>query len=156
MRGNRCGGYGCGILLPRIHCPSVAAVTRYVIDAPAALDLAERAAAVGAAHSLVAPALLKSQVLTALYQAVARGDLTRADASRRLDHLRSLRIRYLSDRVSQATAWKIADALGLPDTLNAEYIAVTQLQADALIALDPALAEAAAGLVRVAPTGELS
>ncbi|GAB3574083.1 hypothetical protein GCM10027406_03600 [Leifsonia lichenia] len=126
-----------------------------MIDAPAALDLAERAAAVDPSHSLVAPALLKSQVLSALYQAVARGALSKADASRRLDHLRGLRIRYLSDRVSQATAWKVADALGLHDTLSAEYIAVTQLQADALIALDPALAAAADGLVRVASPAEL-
>ena len=148
-------GGGCGVLLPRNPCPSVARVTRYAIDAPAALDLAERGAAVDEAHSLVAPALLKSQVLSALYQAVARGDLTRADASRRLDRLRGLRIRYLRDRVSQATAWKIADALGLPDTLAAEYIAVAQLQADALIALDPALAAAADGLVRVASPDEL-
>ncbi|WP_085368882.1 hypothetical protein [Leifsonia sp. NCR5] len=128
---------------------------RYVIDAPAALRLAADATVVDAADSLVAPALLKSQVLSQLYQAVARGDLTREDASRRLDYLRGLRIRYLSDRVSQATAWKLADALGLPDTLPAEYIAVTQLQADALIALDPALAEAASGTVRVATLADL-
>lgn len=128
---------------------------RYVIDASAALRLAADAAEVDAAHSLVAPALLKSQVLSLLYQAVARGDLAREDASRRLDHLRGLRIRYLSDRVSQATAWKLADALGLPDTLAAEYIAVTQLQADALIALDPALAEVANGTVRVATLADL-
>lgn len=130
-------------------------MTRYVIDAPTALRLAADGTTVDSAHSLVAPALLKSQVLSALFQAVARGDLTRTDASRHLDHLRGLRIRYLSDRVSQATAWKIADTLGLPDTFDAEYIAVTQLQADALVTPDPALAEAAGRLVRVAAPDEL-
>lgn len=130
-------------------------MTRFVIDAPAALRLAEEETTVGAAHRLVAPALLKSEVLARLYQAVASGDLTRADASRRLDHLRGLRIRYLSDRVSQATAWTVAETLGLPSTFAAEYIAVTRLQADALIALDASLADAAAGLVRVATFDEL-
>jgi hypothetical protein len=37
---------------------------------------------------------------------------------------------------------KIADQLGWPDTLDAEYVALTQLQADAFITLDAELAHA--------------
>jgi predicted nucleic acid-binding protein len=48
-------------------------------------------------------------------------------------------------------AWKIADQLGWSDTFDAEYVALTQLQADALITLDGRLAEAAKGHVAVEP-----
>ena len=64
-------------------------------------------------------------------------------------------MRLLGDRVLQANAWRIADELGWADTYTAEYIAVTQLQADAFVTLDAALAEAVAGVVRVAPVDEL-
>jgi hypothetical protein len=46
--------------------------------------------------------------------------------------------------------------LGWPDTFVAEYIALTQLQADALITLDRQLAHAAKKLVTVAPIDALS
>jgi predicted nucleic acid-binding protein len=100
--------------------------------------------------------LLRSQTLALLYQAVARGDLTKRDAAARLDYLRGLRIRLLGDRVSQRVAWEVAEQLGWPDTYAAEYVAVTRLQADALITLDAELAAAARDLVRVAPLAELA
>jgi predicted nucleic acid-binding protein len=53
-------------------------------------------------------------------------------------------------------AWKIADQLGWLDTLDADYVALTQLQADAFITLDAELAHAAEGLVRIAPIEALS
>ena len=62
----------------------------------------------------------------------------------------------LGDRVLQAVAWKVADQLGWVDTLDAEYVALTQLQADALITLNPALAIAAKDLVTVAPLDVLT
>ncbi len=39
----------------------------------------------------------------------------------------------------QNLAWKIADQFGWPDTFMAEYIAMTQLQADAFVCMEPAL-----------------
>jgi predicted nucleic acid-binding protein len=126
-------------------------VTRYGIDADVALRLAREEAAVAAEHRLVAPALLRSQVLTRLYTAVRAGELTRTDADRQLDHIRGLRVRLLGDRVLQRVAWTVADRLDRPDTFDAEYVAVTQLQADAFVTLDPALAAAARDLVPVAP-----
>ena len=56
-------------------------MTRFVIGPDVALHLAAERAVVSADHQLVAPALLRSQVLTLLYEAVARGDLSRKDAS---------------------------------------------------------------------------
>ena len=89
-------------------------------------------------------------MLALLYGAVLRGELTRRDAELQLDYLRALRIRLLGDRVLQRHAWTVAEQLGWADTFDAEYVALTQLQADALVTLDPELAAAAAGLVTVA------
>ena len=120
------------------------------------LRLALDGAVVPAEHQLVAPALLRSQLVSQLYQAVRRGEMSKPDADRVLDHMRALRIRLLGDRVLQAVAWKVADRLDWPDTLTAEYVAVTQLQADALGTLDTALAGAVRDLVRTASYEELT
>ena len=102
-------------------------------------------------HQILAPALRRSQVLSLLYQAVRRGQMTRKDAEQQLEYVRGLRIRLLGDRVLQNVAWKAAVLLGWPDTLDAEYVALTQLHADALITLDRQLADAVKDLVTVAP-----
>ena len=76
-------------------------MTRFVIGPDVALHLARDGAAVADDHQLVAPTLLRSQVLSLLYQSVRRGDVTQADADRQLDYVRGLRIRLLGDRVLQ-------------------------------------------------------
>ena len=63
---------------------------------------------------------------------------------------------YSENRMSRRTAWKIAQAQGWDTTFHAEYIAVTKLQADALITIDPVLAAKAAGLVAMAATSALT
>ena len=131
-------------------------MTRYVIGPDVALRLAERATPVSADHQLVAPTLLRSQVLSLLYEAVRRGELPRAQAEQRLDPLRRLRLRLLGDRVLQRNAWKVAEQLGWPDTLAAEYVALTQLQADAFITLDADLAREVRHLVTVASIEDLT
>jgi predicted nucleic acid-binding protein len=95
-------------------------------------------------------------MLSLLYRAARHGEMTNKEADRRLNYVRGLRIRLLGDRVLQNVAWRIADQLGWPDTLDAEYIALTQLQADAFITLDAQLAAAVTGLVMVAPFEALS
>lgn len=131
-------------------------MTRFVIGPDVAIRLAHEQAVIGDEHQLLAPTLLRSQLLSLLYQAVHRGDLTKQDAERQLDYVRGLRIRLLGDRVLQNVAWKVADRLGWSDTLDAEYVALTQLQADALITLDDRLASAVQDLVTVAPIEALS
>lgn len=130
-------------------------MTRYVIEPAAALALAERGAIVPARHRLLAPTLLRSQVLALLYGQVQRGDLTRMQASQRLDHLRGLNIRLLGDRVLQRVAWDIALQKGWTDTFVAEYLALTRLQADALVTIDDELAGLASGVVATASVDEL-
>jgi predicted nucleic acid-binding protein len=131
-------------------------MTRYVISPDVAIQLAHDGAVIRDEHELLAPTLLRSQVLSLLYQAVNRGEMTKKDAERRLMFVRGLRIRLLGDRVLQSVAWQVADRLGWPDTLDAEYVALTQLQADALITLDERLASAAKSLVTVASIEALS
>lgn len=131
-------------------------MTRYVIGPDVAMALAQRDAVIPAEHQLVAPTLLRSQLVSLLYQAVQRGELTKKDAQRFLDYTRGLRIRLLGDRVLQRTAWQVAARFGWPDTLDAEYVALTQLQADALVTLDERIASAARELVTVADISELS
>ncbi len=123
----------------------------YVIGPDVVRRLAQEQAVIPTAHQLLAPTLLRSQLLSLLYQAVRHGELTKQDADGQLNYARGLRIRLLGDRVLQNVAWKIADQLGWPDTLDAEYIALTQLHADALITLNADLAAAVQGLVPVAP-----
>jgi hypothetical protein len=105
--------------------------TRYTIGPDVVLRLALDGVKVPAEHQLVAPALLRSQLVSQLYQTVRRGEMTKPEADRVLDHMRALRIRLLGDRVLQSVSWKVADRLGWSDTFTAEYVAVTQLQADA-------------------------
>jgi predicted nucleic acid-binding protein len=131
-------------------------MSRYVIGPDVALHLASEQAVVRPEHQILAPTLLRSQLLSLLYQAVRRNEMTRKDAERQLDYVRGLRIRLLGDRVLQSVAWQVADQLSWPDTLDAEYVALTQLQADALITLNPQLAAAVQDLVPVAPVKALS
>ena len=131
-------------------------MTKYVIGADVALRLADEEAVISDEHQVLAPTLLRSQLLTLLYQAVRSGEMTKKDAERQLDYVRGLRIRLLGDRVLQNVAWKVADQLGWPDTFDAEYVALTQLRADAFITLDAKLAHAVKGLVTIAPIEVLS
>lgn len=66
-----------------------------------------------------------------------------------------MRLRLLGDRSLQSVAWKMADQLGWPDTFVAEYLALTRLQADAFVCLDPGLSQAASALVPVASIDDL-
>ncbi len=85
-----------------------------------------------------------------LHEAVQRGDIP-ADVGRdRLARIGRMPIRLLGDAVLRRRAWDVATDLGWASTYDAEYVALTQLQADALVTLDGDLAERAAGVVPIA------
>lgn len=130
-------------------------MTRYVIDRDVALSLAQLKAEIPAHHQLLAPTLLRSQVLAQLFAEVRRGDLCQREAARRLDYLRGLRIRFLGDRVLQQVAWQIAVELGWQDTFVAEYVALTKLQADEFVTSNVSLARAASKVVAIATLDDL-
>jgi predicted nucleic acid-binding protein len=126
-------------------------MTRYVIGPDVAIRLAGAEAVVPDGHHMLAPALLRSQMLSLLYQAARRGEITKKDAERRLDYAHGMRIRLHGDSFLQNAAWEVADQLGWSDTFDAEYVALAQVEADALITLDRQLADAVKDLVTVAP-----
>jgi predicted nucleic acid-binding protein len=125
-------------------------MTRFVVDCGAVLRLAKEGIEVAAEHELLAPTLLRSQTLSALHAAVYRGEISAADAQERLRRIQALPIRLLGDAVLRRRAWEIADQLGWAETYGAEYVALTQLQADAFVTLDAELAREVKGVVRTA------
>ena len=125
-------------------------MTRFVVDASAVLHLASAGAKVRAGHKLLAPTLLRSQTLSALHEAVQRGEIPADVARERLMRIGRMPIRLLGDAVLRRRAWELADKLGWGSTYNAEYVALTQLQADALVTMDPKLARSVKGIVETA------
>jgi predicted nucleic acid-binding protein len=123
---------------------------RFVVDCGAVLRLASDKIEVSAKHELLAPTLLRSQTLSALHEAVQRGELTADVARERLARIGRMPIRLLGDAVLRRRAWEVADQLGWDSTYDAEYVALTQLQADALVTTDKQLARKVKGLVSTA------
>jgi predicted nucleic acid-binding protein len=130
-------------------------MTRFVVDCDAALHIVAEEIDVAAEHELLAPTLLRSQALSRLHEAVTRGTLDAAAANDRLHGLRRLKIRLLGDAVLQKVAWEVADRLDWDETYDAEYIALTKLQADAFVTLDEKLARAARKIVTTATIDDL-
>src|SRR5918993_1615996 len=125
-------------------------MTRFVVDASAVLHLASAGAEAPDAHELLAPTLLRSQTLSALHEAVQRGEIPADVARERLTRIGRMKIRLLGDAVLRRRAWDVADQLGWDSTYNAEYVALTQLQADAFVTLDADLARSVEGIVATA------
>jgi predicted nucleic acid-binding protein len=125
-------------------------VTRFVVDCETLLRIAAGEIDVASGHQLVAPTLVRSQALAALYAAARRGELSAAEGLERVTRINSLKVRFLGDKVLQRTAWRVAEQLGWETTEDAEFVALTQLQADAFVTSDGELARAVSRLVRTA------
>jgi predicted nucleic acid-binding protein len=125
-------------------------MTRFVVACGAVLRLAGEGIQVPAEHQLLAPTLLRSQTLSALHEAVHRGELPPEAALDRLARIQALPIRLLGDAVLRRRAWQLAGQLGWAETYDAEYVALTQLQADAFVTLDADLARRLEGIVPTA------
>jgi indolepyruvate ferredoxin oxidoreductase alpha subunit len=123
-------------------------MARFVVDCPTLLGIAAGEIEVAPQHQLVAPALVRSQALSALYEAARRGEISAAEGLQRVTRINSLKVRFLGDKVLQRQAWKVADELGWEMTYDAEYVALTTLQADALVTSNPELTRAVAELVK--------
>jgi predicted nucleic acid-binding protein len=130
-------------------------VTRFVVDATAVLHLAGEGFEVASEHVLLAPTLLRSQTLSALHEAVHRGEIPAEVARERLARIGRMPIRLLGDAVLRRRAWEVADRLGWASTYDAEYVALTELQADAFITLDQELARSLEGIITIASIDSL-
>jgi predicted nucleic acid-binding protein len=125
-------------------------MTRFVVDCGAVLHLVSEGIEVRAEHELLAPTLLRSQTLSALHEAAHRGEISAEVALDRLVRIQALSIRLLGDAVLRRRAWDLAEQLGWAETYDAEYVALTQLQADALVTLDAELGRRVDGIVPTA------
>ena len=130
-------------------------MTRFVVDSGAVIHLVTEQVEVAPEHELLAPTLLRSQTLSVLHEAVQRGEIPADVARDRLARIGRLPIRLLGDAVLRRRAWEVADRLGWASTYDAEYVALTQLQGDALVTLDAELARRVAGIVPTATVDAL-
>ncbi len=124
-------------------------MARYVIDIACALRITELGVQTITDHELLAPTLLRSQVLDELFRRSVGGDLDEAIALDLNTRFAKVKIRYLGDAVLRRRAWTIAKEFGMASTFDAEYIALTELQGDALITEDRQLAKVATRRVSV-------
>src|SRR4030095_8623706 len=95
------------------------------------------------------------QALATLYGAARRGEISAAEGMERVTRINSLKVRFLGDKVVQRQAWKVADQLGWETTYDAEYVALTKLQADMFVTADGDLARAVCGIVETATVDAL-
>ena len=130
-------------------------MTRFVVDCETLLEIAAGEIEIAAEHTLLAPTLVRSQALATLYEAARRSEIAAAEGIERVTRINSLKVRFLGDKVLQRTAWRVADQLGWETTFGAEFVALTQLQADVFITSDGELARAVSELVEVAPIDAL-
>jgi len=125
-------------------------MTRFVVDCGAVLHLASKEIEVSKEHELLAPTLLRSQTLSALHEAAHKGEIEPDVALDLLNRIWAMPIRLLGDAVLRRKAWALAEQLGWAETYDAEYVALTQLQADALVTLNTELARQVEGIVPTA------
>jgi predicted nucleic acid-binding protein len=131
-------------------------MTRFVIDAPTLLHLVAEGVAVAPGHQLVAPQGLRSHAVDLLYGAVRRGELAEEAALDQHEAMTGVKVRLLGDRVSRRVAWRIAREHSLDSTIDAEYLALTRLQADLFVSVDRAARARAEGIVPVGTVDQLS
>ena len=125
-------------------------MARYVIDAPTLVHLVDADLHVASGHQLVAPTSIRSEALELLLLDVRSGKRTETAALKAHERMTGIKIRLLGDRVSRRVAWQVARQHDWDTLRDAEYLAVTRLQADALVTVDPRLAAAAQDAVPVA------
>ena len=119
------------------------------------MHLVDNALRIDSDHQLVAPNAIRSDALQLLLRHVRQGERTDKDAMAVHDKITELKVRLLGDRVSRATAWRIAREHDWDSLRDAEYLAIARLQADALITINADLEAKASGVVKVAPLQEL-
>lgn len=128
---------------------------RYAVDAATALRIVREDVTIGERHALVGPAVLRSDVLEMIYEAVRAGELDERAAKAELDALAALKIRLLGDRVSRMTAFRLARRFDADRIDTLEYLAVASLQADVLVCVDRRLVDLASDVIPIASFDEL-
>ena len=104
---------------------------------------------------LVAPPLMWSEALSALHEAVWRGELPARAAELTRTRLESAPLEARSPARLGHEAWRIADELGWAKTYDAEYLALARILGCRFATLDGRLRRGAARLGFVVSPAEL-
>ncbi len=131
-------------------------MTRYVIDASAALHLASSGRTLSASVSFAAPRLLTSETTSVLHDSLWRGEPPENVAEEHRRRLRDLPIAVHDDPAILDRAWEIANELGWARTYDAEYVALAQLLTLPLLTIDRRMARRLTGIVALATLGDLT
>ncbi|HUR73364.1 MAG TPA: type II toxin-antitoxin system VapC family toxin [Sporichthya sp.] len=108
-----------------------------------------------AAHELRAPALIRSEALSALHEGLWRGAITEAVALTARDRVLGARVRLFDDRVLHRTAWDVAERFGLAKTHDASYVALARLRKIPLLTGDLRMRRWAHGYVDMLTLDEI-
>ena len=127
----------------------------FVIDAPAAIALVRHGYDSHRDTELIAPTLLRSQVLARIHTESVSSPGSETAWLEFAERACRLPRRLLGDAVLRSTAWRIATEQGWEATYDAEYVALTKLHGEALITASDTLRARASGLVRVESVDDL-
>lgn len=128
-----------------------------VIDASAATALCMADGGFGlVSDTLVAPVLLRSEVLSALQGMQWRGEISQQLAAIGLDRLMKAPVRLASRVEVWRRAAAVATSLGWAKTYDAEYVALALLHGVPLLTIDDRLRRRAMALVEVLTPSDLA
>jgi predicted nucleic acid-binding protein len=122
-----------------------------VLDASAALRAmgSAGARAVLSGFELIGPPLLRSEVTSALHEALWRRQIDEADALSHREAFAAMSVAIHAPDDLHEVAWAIATEIGLAKTYDAEYLALARLRRARVLTTDARLRRGAArtGLV---------
>ena len=110
-------------------------MTRFVVDASAVLHLASAGVEVSGEHKLLAPTLLRSQCCRLCTRPCSGARSRPKSRATTLPASGGCRSGFSATACSGVGPGSWADRLGWASTYKAEYVALTQLQADAFVTL---------------------
>lgn len=132
-------------------------MARYAIDAPTLVRLVTDDWSVSAVNQLVAPDVIRSHVLSLLFEQVQLGQVTGEVARVHLERSLEVEIELISARLSRRSAQEISrEHAWTSKNYAAHYLAVATLGADALVTVDACLAARAEHIVALAPIEALT
>ncbi len=130
---------------------------RLVVDASVAVEVCLAGGILGplTGHELHAPALLASEVSSALHELAWRGEIPPDRGRTALGFFAEIPITLERAGSPPVLAWEAASQLGWAKTYDAEYVALAQSLRCPLVTLDARLHRGAARLVEMLAPGQL-